>query len=609
MQQLNMEMSVHLTWKRSLLVQLDRYRTWLEHNHLQSPELEHLLDHAQQTLSGNNLTLAFVGEFSRGKTELINALFFSTHGDRLLPSRAGRTTMCPTEIFYDPDLPTGLRLLPVETRLQSKTVADFRQLSGEWVDIDTNFDDPLALEQALSSVAQTREVSRERALELGFNPEHLDTISNSSDRFFIPAWRHALLNVSHPLLKQGLRILDTPGLNALGAEPELTLSMLPAADAIIYLLGADTGVTASDMNIWNEHICQLNNRRPSNLFAVLNKVDSLYDELTTDEQVRDMVANIRQATARHLNVPTHDVLPLSARQALLGRIHHRQDTIDNSGILALERLLSKELIYRQETLINERIVDKLVTLLNNSRSILRTRHNDLISQQCRLNNSRKDNHYLICDLTSRTKELHNLHHRRLLALKSSRRLVLKQGDALMRACRPALFNARIESVQAQIRGSLTTIGIGQAIKTFFTMVHDDIYQLGTEAKLANRLINSIYQRYRNAASDDPLRPPSFNARIYLNRLDDIRQRADFFRSRLSTVFADQNTVARRFLHTLAQEVIALHKEMANEAAHWTDNALLPMMQHALEQKQFAGATAGSASHSDPEQQQQGAPAG
>ena len=37
-------------------------------------------------------------------------------------------------------------------------------------------------------------------------------------------------------LRQGLRILDTPGLNALGSEPELTLSMLPSAQAIIFLL-------------------------------------------------------------------------------------------------------------------------------------------------------------------------------------------------------------------------------------------------------------------------------------------------------------------------------------------------------------------------------------
>jgi hypothetical protein len=39
----------------------------------------------------------------------------------------------------------------------------------------------------------------------------------------VPAWRHAVINYPHPLLKRGLVVIDTPGLNAIGAEPELTL--------------------------------------------------------------------------------------------------------------------------------------------------------------------------------------------------------------------------------------------------------------------------------------------------------------------------------------------------------------------------------------------------
>jgi predicted GTPase len=63
-----------------------------------------------------------------------------------------------------------------------------------------------------------------------------------------------MINFPHPLLKQGLVILDTPGLNAIGAEPELTLSLLPNAHAVLFILAADTGVTQSDLAIWREHI-------------------------------------------------------------------------------------------------------------------------------------------------------------------------------------------------------------------------------------------------------------------------------------------------------------------------------------------------------------------
>ena len=47
-------------------------------------------------------------------------------------------------------------------------------------------------------------------------------LPGEEDLVEVPAWRHAAINYPHPLLKRGLVVLDTPGLNAIGAEPELT---------------------------------------------------------------------------------------------------------------------------------------------------------------------------------------------------------------------------------------------------------------------------------------------------------------------------------------------------------------------------------------------------
>ena len=70
----------------------------------------------------------------------------------------------------------------------------------------------------------------------------------------IPRWRHAVINFPHPLLEQGLVILDTPGLNAIGTEPELTLNLLPNAHAVLFILAVDTGVSKSDADVWREYI-------------------------------------------------------------------------------------------------------------------------------------------------------------------------------------------------------------------------------------------------------------------------------------------------------------------------------------------------------------------
>ena len=50
------------------------------------------------------------------------------------------------------------------------------------------------------------------------DPDHADALGPDGT-VEISQWRHAIINLPHPLLKQGLVILDTPGLNAIGTEP------------------------------------------------------------------------------------------------------------------------------------------------------------------------------------------------------------------------------------------------------------------------------------------------------------------------------------------------------------------------------------------------------
>src|SRR5690606_39439044 len=118
MERLSQQVDAYVAWKRELLREITRYRSWLAANRLGCAAVDTRLERALRLLRTDHITLAFVGEFSRGKTELINSLFFSEYGQRMLPSHAGRTTMCPTELFFDPRSERSyIRLLPIETRM------------------------------------------------------------------------------------------------------------------------------------------------------------------------------------------------------------------------------------------------------------------------------------------------------------------------------------------------------------------------------------------------------------------------------------------------------------------------------------------------------------
>ena len=343
-------------WRTTLARRVDEVSLYLADRELADPPAIAQIAALRERLGNEKLVVAFVAEFSRGKSELINAIFFADTGRRVLPATPGRTTMCPVELAWDAEETAALMLLPIETRLEGLSLAELRPQRRAWTVRPLLTDDPQRLAESLQEVTRTKWVDKDRARELGFwDDQHPDDNPpvDAQGQVEVPAWRHALINYPHPLLKQGLVVLDTPGLNAIGAEPELTLSLLPSAHATVFILGADTGVTKSDLGVWRDHL----GTHALSRFVVLNKIDTLLDPLATIEQVDAQIDAQCAETARTLGIDAQRVFPLSARQALEAR-----SAGDDKGLLAsrlppLEAALGSQLLPQRRQLLEQAVVD------------------------------------------------------------------------------------------------------------------------------------------------------------------------------------------------------------------------------------------------------------
>lgn len=348
-------------WRRLLDRAVEQLATGLDANGLLDAPGRALAVAVRQRLASDRLVLAFVAEFSRGKSELINALFFADTGRRVLPATPGRTTMCPVELAWDAQQPPSLSLLPIATRASGQTVLALREQPELWCEVPLPVGDGAALAEALQAVTRVQKVPLAEARALGFwsdeEPEDNPPL-DANDQVEVPAWRHALINYPHPLLKRGLVVLDTPGLNAIGAEPELTLSLLPTAHAAVFLLAADTGVTRSDLGVWRDHLGD----RGCERFVVLNKIDMLADPLLQPDQVQAQVARQCQDAAATLGIDTSRVFALSARQALAARMQGDEAALAGSGLPQLEDALLNELLPKRSQVIGRMVEDGVLAL-------------------------------------------------------------------------------------------------------------------------------------------------------------------------------------------------------------------------------------------------------
>jgi hypothetical protein len=119
-------------WRAQLSGVLDNFAAWLVENELSDAQTDRRITQLLEKLREDRLHVAFVAEFSRGKSELINAIFFAGYGNRILPSTAGRTTMCPTELMFDRTKAPSIELLPIGSRESNASISEYKRFPEEW---------------------------------------------------------------------------------------------------------------------------------------------------------------------------------------------------------------------------------------------------------------------------------------------------------------------------------------------------------------------------------------------------------------------------------------------------------------------------------------------
>lgn len=582
--ELSAQVAVYYAWKQQLISKIEFYKNWLNDNNLISFDLEQALEQGKALLQEDQLTIALVGEYSRGKTELINALLFSDYGQRILPSQAGRTTMCPTEIYFDVNQPeTFLKLLPIETRLKSESIQSLKADESLWKTIPIDTQNPQHISEVLTQLAATREIDLEEASLLGFDQRMLERLPNKPDVALVPVWRHALLSLDNPLLRKGIRFLDTPGLNALGSEPELTISMLPKAQAVIFMLSADTGVTATDMSIWKQFIDSRDADHRAGRFAVLNKIDVLWDDLQGEEHVLDSIMRIRQNTAEQLGIGLEDVIAISAKQGLMGKVKNDESLIQRSELPYLEHIIAQRILAQKESVICDDFVTDLKQMMHGSMAILNQRlaamceRLEALEQQ----DSKKK---MIGDLARKSHEEHERYYKKLITLKSSRRLMNSQGEILQQLMSPLRFKALLKKTKRSMNDSWSTLGLMHTMTQFFNYMEKELDNMVVEARLADKMVAAIYQRFKADIDAQHLQPKVFNIEQQKASLKDLKAKLMQFCRQPKMFMTEQSMLTEHFFTSFVSEVELIQKEVYELALGWADRALMPLMHYAQEQK-------------------------
>ncbi len=250
------------------------------------------------SLGNQPLNCAIIGEFSAGKSSLINALVGK---DDFLPVNLTETTALISKLEYSPFPRVELELRDGSRRESS--IEDYRKL------VDQNSDSSLRQQVALV-----------KAL------------------------------VDYPPLKK-ISIYDTPGLNSKIEEHEkTTMQYISKVDVVFWVFKANQPAAGSELK-YLETI--KNHGRP--VYAVINKIDSVRGYGKNLDKWNEEMSQIMEVFHKHCGGIIEQFIPMSALEALKGMATNNKEQIERSNIGELRRVIEDEIAGRTEKIKRERL--------------------------------------------------------------------------------------------------------------------------------------------------------------------------------------------------------------------------------------------------------------
>jgi hypothetical protein len=494
--------------------------------------------------------------------------------------------MCPTELFHDEE-GSYIRLLNIETRLEDTSLMEYKKQPDLWTHIELDFNSPKQMQEAFKALIATKQVSKDTADQLGLWNEREAAEQGIIDpeTVEIPCWRHALVSFPHHLLKEGLCILDTPGLNALGTEPELTLSLLPSAQAIVFVLAADAGVTRSDMEMWRNHVCNSRGNNKQGLAVVMNKIDSMWDDLSGEDGYNESIAKQIKSSASLLDIQEKFVFPVSAKQALLAKVKSNDKLLERSRLNDLENYLSEDILNQRRDILMETVNKDIGFLVSESLNLTDTK---LLNAQSQLNEFKKvdfENHEMTGKLMAETRDRQNAYMSNVESFQASRKVFAVQAKKLIDSFSDEKIDVIIKRTKEDMSKSLTTYGMKQNIRQLFDELSEllqDSVDITNETRL---LVKAIHKKFQDEYGFKEIEAQLFSIKQYQFELEQIFEAGEAFRSSTKTTMTQQSLVVNKLYSTLIVRAKKILNQAQRDALTWCKTALTPLMHQIKDHKQ------------------------
>ena len=574
-------------WRSNLSNTIQSMSSFLKANNVTDLRTHHQFENVLGQLADDNLSVAFVAEFSRGKSEMINTIFFGDYKRRILPSGTGRTTMCPTELKYDPNLPSSIKLLPIELRKDKRPLFELKKEDDLWIEHKFDADDVDSVVKAINGMTDSKLVSKEYAKELNFDlledeNSKVGLPVNKYDEVEIPTWRHAIINLPHPLLELGLVILDTPGLNAIGAEPELTINQLSTAHTVVFILSHDTGVTSTDLELWENHLGGESKNHNQKKLVALNKIDSLWDGIRSDDEIQSEIDSQVTDTAKTLKIPSDNIFPVSAQKGLLAKLENDDELLERSQIKDLEHAVADKLIPQKREIVVDKVKSTIGEIIGSAEVVINNRIKDADEHIAELKQVSSKNTDVISHIMVKVQSEKSSLEADMQRYQALRTVYAKETAKLVRLLNHDRLEKLIAITKHNMARCATSITLQKTISKYFERLNHYIDSAIQQANEIASLSENITRDFEEDHGIANFKVRRLRLEKYQQEIGRLEAKHSDLKATKTLFFREQMSITNRFYESVCSASRKIFENALSDATNWNNNLMVPMETHVRE---------------------------
>jgi hypothetical protein len=360
--------------------------------------------------------------------------------------------------------------------------------------------------------------------------------------------------------------------------------MLPGAQALLFVLAADTGVTRSDLAMWQHHLKGFQSGRQRGIIVALNKIDVLWDELHAPQTNAAAVEKQRAGTAETLGVSPELVFPVSAQKALLAKIRNDEELLAKSALPALERHLSTRMLESKHQVLLDTLEADVGRVIERNRSRITTRITRVKTQLAELEELREKSDDVIGHLLEKTRQEQEVYLKGVHQFQGSREELIVET----RRCRQVLEREHIEGLIAQAHRAMvrtwTTHGLNLAMKGLFDELRGTMQTVSSESERVRKMVRATYRRFEEEFGFNIVPPKVFVPMKFRVEIELLYQEVDAFRKSPTMALSEQGTVIKRFHQQMVSRARILFDQLRATFDGWLRDALIPLAGQIQEHK-------------------------